>query len=57
MVIRLCKLKMDVKPKLYASLDIIPAVGMNGSKSQSTALKMDSYNIKLVQTVQNGQKQ
>ena len=26
---------MDVKPNLYASLDIIPVVGMNGSKQWS----------------------
>ena len=43
-------MQTGVKPNLYASLDIIPTVGMNG------ALKTDSYIIKLVQTVQNGQK-
>ena len=26
---------MDVKPNLYAILDIIPAIGMNGSKPWS----------------------
>ena len=28
-------MQMDVKPNLYASLDIIPAVSMNGSKPWS----------------------
>ena len=28
-------MQMDVKPNLYANLDIIPTVGMNGSKPQS----------------------
>ena len=32
MVIRSCKVQMDVKPNLYASLDIIPKIGTNGSK-------------------------
>ena len=35
MVIKSCKMKTDVKPNLYANLDIIPIVGMNGSKPQS----------------------
>ena len=35
MVIRSCKVPTDVKPNLYASLDIIPEIGMNGSKPQS----------------------
>ena len=35
MVIMLCKVQTDVKPNLYASLDIIPTVGMNGSKPRS----------------------
>ena len=28
-------MQMDVKPNLYASLDIIPTVGMNGSNPWS----------------------
>ena len=28
-------MKTDVKPNVYASLDIIPALGMNGSKPGS----------------------
>ena len=28
-------MQMDVKPNLYASLDIIPKIGMNGSKPRS----------------------
>ena len=35
MVIRSCKVQMDVKPNLYASLDIIPEIDMNESKPQS----------------------
>ena len=35
MVISSCKVKMDVKPNLYTSLDIIPKIGMNGSKPRS----------------------
>ena len=35
MVIRLCKVKTDVKPNLNSSLDIIPEIGMNKSKPQS----------------------
>ena len=35
MVIRLCKVKTDVKPNLNASLDIIPEIGMNRSKRLS----------------------
>ena len=35
MVIRSCKVKMDVKPDLYASLNIIHEIGMNGSKPRS----------------------
>ena len=59
MFIRSCKVKMDVKSNLYASLDIIPEIGTNGSKP----LKMDSYIIKSIQnspkwskTVQNYRK-
>ena len=32
MVIRACKVKTDVKPNLYASLDIIPKIDMKRSK-------------------------
>ena len=28
-------MQVDVKPNLYASLDIIPAIGANGSKPRS----------------------
>ena len=46
-------MQMDVKPNLYASLDIIPEIGMDRSKPWSnhgpTTLKTDSYIIKLVQ--------
>ena len=35
MVIRSCKVQMDVKPNLYTNLDIIPKIGMNGSKPRS----------------------
>ena len=35
MVIRSCKVQMDVKPNLYASLDIIPEIDTNGSKPWS----------------------
>ena len=35
MAIRLCKVQTDVKPNLYAILDIIHAVGMNESKPRS----------------------
>ena len=35
MVIRSCKMYMDVKSNLYASLDIIPESGMNESKQWS----------------------
>ena len=35
MVIRSCKVQMDFKPNLYASLDIIPKIGTNGSKPRS----------------------
>ena len=35
MVIRSCKMHMDVKSNLYASLDIIPKSGTNGSKQCS----------------------
>ena len=38
---------MGVKPNLY--LDIIPEIGTNGSNHGQTALKTDSYIIKLVQ--------
>ena len=31
-VIRSCKMQMEVKPNLYASLNIIPKIDMNGSK-------------------------
>ena len=47
---------MDVKPNLYASLDIIPAVAWIDQSHSQTALNMDFYIIKLVQTVQNGKK-
>ena len=30
-------MQTDVKPNLYASLDIIPVVGMNGSKPHSNS--------------------
>ena len=39
---------MDVKPNLYASLDIIPETTQTGQNHSQTVLKMDSY-IKLVQ--------
>ena len=32
-----CKVKIDVKPNLCASLDIIPEISMNGSKPRSNA--------------------
>ena len=35
MVISSCKVQTDVKPNLYASLDIILEIGMNGSKPWS----------------------
>ena len=35
MVIRSCKVQMDVKPNLYASLDIIPKINTNMSKPWS----------------------
>ena len=63
MAIRSCKMQTNVKPSLYASLDIIHKIGMNGTKPQSRRLKMDSHIIKLVQngpkwseTVQNYRK-
>ena len=31
MVIRSCKMQTVMKPNLYASLDMIPEIGMNGS--------------------------
>ena len=49
MVIRTCKVQMDVKPNLYGSLYIIPKIDTNGSKPGQIVLKTDSYIIKLFQ--------
>ena len=60
MVIRLCKVQTDVKPNLNASLDIIPEIGMNGSKTQSNytqnGLLLGSNGPKWLETVKNYRK-
>ena len=60
MVIRSCKVPMDVKPNLYVSLDIIPEIGMNGSKPQSNRAENEllhhQLSSKQSKMVRNGQK-
>ena len=60
MVIRLCKMKTNVKPKLYVSLDIIPAISMNGtkpwSKPYSKWIPTTSNYLKRSKTVKNYRK-
>ena len=47
-------MKTDVKPNLYGSLDIIPAVGTNGSKPRSKRTQNGFLQHKISS---NGQKQ
>ena len=60
MVISLCKVQTDVKPNIYASLDIIPEIGTNGSKPRSNraqnGLLHHQISSKRSKMVINGQK-
>ena len=60
MVIRSCKVQMDVKPNLYASLYIIPKIDTNGSKPRSNraqnGLLHHQISPKRSKTVRNGKK-
>ena len=60
MVIRSCKVQTDVKPNLYASLDIISEIGMNGLKPQSNdtqnGLLHHQISPKQSKMVRNGKK-
>ena len=59
MVIRSCKVKTNVKPNLYVSLDIIPKIDMNGSKPRSNRaqniLLHHQISSKWSKMVRNGQ--
>ena len=55
-----CKVQTDVKPNLYATLDIIPEIGMNESKPWSNRaqnqLLRHQISSKQSKKVRNGQK-
>ena len=59
MVIRSCKVQTDMKPNLYASLDIIPEIDMNASKPRSNRaqnrLLHHQISSKRSKMVRNGQ--